>query len=340
MNSRSMSGVGLHEPQVAIKSFQTALGIEELLIFKGVASIVRSSLQVNRVRGKPGRKDAQPLATKKGDPHNPVKTGSGKKRSASANSDPGSPRNSNDLKTIEIEKHRQLVGNQREIFQRINTNPELSKLFFINPAMALKELGINLSPDMTHHVLGAVRHPPGLLTRRHELEQKLKEALNDEPQPNKPEWLSEVLFKRLKLTPLDTSNQEPKYLEPLNAEIVRHLQSKRPKLRKRATGRRPLSGTVLGVATWRPAVRRLDLNAKLPQLNTQKQTPSAINLEELYFYKDSHPLAHDLLELGIIQRRGFPIHSGDSFRKIKKGEKRNAFNTWVKQVRFSEKPKK
>jgi hypothetical protein len=152
--------------------------------------------------------------------------------------------------------------------------------------------------------------------------------------------VSEVLFKRLKLKPLDTSNREPYYTEPLNAEIVRHLQEKRPKLRQVPPNQRGLSGTVLKVATWRPAVRRMDLSAKLPELQTQTLIPAGLKLEELYFYKDSHPVARDLLELGIIQRRGFPIHSADSFRKIKKGEKPNAFYTWIKDVRFSEKPKK
>lgn len=280
------------------------------------------------------------MASKKNNSDKPLEDSREIDSSLRANSAEEHPVNkAGSLKPIEVEKHRQLVGNQREIFQRINTNPELSKLFFINPAIALKELGVTLSPDMIHHVLEAVRHPPGLLKRREELEQKLKEALNEEPQPNKPEWVSEFLFKRLNLKPLDTSNQEPQYLEPLNAEIVRHLQEKRPKLRQVPPNQRSLSGTVLNVATWRPAVRRMDLNAKLHELPTQKQIPSRVKLEELYFYKDSHPLARDLLELGIIQRRGFPIHSADSFRKIKKGEKRNAFYTWIKAVRFSEKPK-
>ena len=245
-----------------------------------------------------------------------------------------------EFEPINIEKHRQLAGNQREIFERVNANPEASALFLINPALALKELGVTLSPEMTHHVLSAARHPPAVLKRRQELEESLKETLKEEPQPNNPQWVSDLLFKRLKLQPLNTANQEPKYLEPLNAPILRHLQEKRPKLRRAAPGRRPLKGTVLGVATWRPAVRRLDLNAKLPQLETLQQAPSAITLEELYFYKDSHPTARVVLELGIIQRRGFPVHSADSFRKIRKGEKKNAFHTWIKQVRFSEKPKK
>lgn len=244
------------------------------------------------------------------------------------------------LKPILIDKHLQLAGNQREIFLRVNNNPELSKLFFINPVLALKELGVTLSPEITDHVLRSVRHPPGLLRRRGELEQKLRERLKEEAQPNNPQWVSGFLFTRLKLAPLDTSQQEPKYLEPLNAEILRHLQAKRPKLRQRPKDERPSAGTVISVATWRPAARRMDLNAKLPQLKPLKVAPAEVKLEELYFYKDSHPLVRDLLELGIIQRRGFPIQSADSYRKIGRGERRNAFYTWIKSVRFTDKPKR
>ena len=243
------------------------------------------------------------------------------------------------LTPILIDRHRQLTVNQQEIFQRVNANPELSKLFLINPILALKELGVTFTPEITDHVLRSVRHPPSLLKRREELEQKLREALKEEAKPNDPKWVSGFLFTRLKLKPRDTSQKEPAYLEPLNAEILRHLQARRPKLRQRPKGERPRAGTVLSVAVWRPAVRRMDLNAKLPELKPALGTvPEQVKLEELYFYKD-HPLAHDLLELGILQLRGFPIHSADSFRKIRSGEKRNAFNSWIKKVTFTDKPK-
>jgi TnpA family transposase len=80
----------------------------------------------------------------------------------------------------------------------------------------------------------------------------------------------------------------------------------------------------------------MDLDAPLPSLKPAKKAPKTISLETLYFYKDSHPLARDLLELGIIERRSFPIHSADSYRKIKTGEKPNAFHSWIKALRFPE----
>jgi len=43
---------------------------------------------------------------------------------------------------------------------------------------------------------------------------------------------------------------------------------------------------------------------------------------------------HDALELGVIQRGGFPFHTPDSFRKILEGKKANAFTYWIKSVRF------
>ena len=40
------------------------------------------------------------------------------------------------------------------------------------------------------------------------------------------------------------------------------------------------------------------------------------------------------LELGVIQRGGFPFHTPDSFRKILEGKKANAFTYWIRSVRF------
>ena len=36
----------------------------------------------------------------------------------------------------------------------------------------------------------------------------------------------------------------------------------------------------------------------------------------------------------VIMRRGFPVHTPDSFRQILDGTKGNAFRTWIRSVRF------
>jgi hypothetical protein len=56
----------------------------------------------------------------------------------------------------------------------------------------------------------------------------------------------------------------------------------------------------------------------------------------LYFYKDSNATAAALLELGVIQRQSFPVHTPDTFRKIMDGSKPNAFRSWIRGVRLRE----
>ncbi|HLA43428.1 MAG TPA: hypothetical protein VJZ27_08345, partial [Aggregatilineales bacterium] len=86
-----------------------------------------------------------------------------------------------------------------------------------------------------------------------------------------------------------------------------------------------------------PDIRQLDLDAELPEIKRAPQIPRTISFEELYFYKNSHPLVRDALAFGILQKRGIPIHSGDSFRKIQAGEKTHLFHDWITSVRFSKK---
>ncbi|MEL7227161.1 MAG: hypothetical protein AAGL17_20580 [Cyanobacteria bacterium J06576_12] len=62
--------------------------------------------------------------------------------------------------------------------------------------------------------------------------------------------------------------------------------------------------------------------------------PHRVELETLYFYKDTHPIVRDVLALGIIQRQAFPIQTTDSYRRIRQGQKRNPFYAWINNVRF------
>ena len=80
--------------------------------------------------------------------------------------------------------------------------------------------------------------------------------------------------------------------------------------------------------------RRIDLQAKAPELPVLEKPPASVTLENLWFYKDRDALVHDALELGILQRRALPIHTPDSFRKVQAGRKANVFHTWIKTVRF------
>lgn len=232
---------------------------------------------------------------------------------------------------LKLESHRALISEQPRLFQRFNENPDLANLLLINPVLAFREVGVEMTPEIAHHVLHTRQHPPRQRQRREELEASLKEALGEKPRPEDPAWLAEVLFERLEVAPLKTAGQEPAYKPPLNEAAVKRLQALRPKRRQKLTREK---GGVIRMRFKRPTLRRIDLDAKLPDLEPSDERPEELDLETLYFYKESHPLARDLLELGVIKRRAFPVHSGDSYRRIKEGLKKNAFRSWITAVRF------
>jgi hypothetical protein len=204
----------------------------------------------------------------------------------------------------------------------------------INPVSALAEAGVELSPRVASHVLHSMQLGPAARNRRAELERSIKAALGEAPKPLDQKWLAHALFELLELRPKRTEGHEPVYEPPLNAERVEHLQKRRPPIRPAPDVGRPLGGMTVSVAPWRPAFRRMDLEAPVPELKEAPGPPASLELTELWFYKDDHQVAHDLLELGVILRGAFPVHSADGFREIKAGRRANAFLAWITDVRF------
>jgi hypothetical protein len=233
---------------------------------------------------------------------------------------------------LKISTHRELLTSQGEIFSRLNQDPDVAGMLLINPVLAFRDVNVEMTHEIAHHVLHTIQHTPRLRQRREELEAQLKEEAGEPAQPHNPEWVSRFLFETLELEPLQTEEVEPAYKASLNQAAIERLEKVRPqRQRKEKLSSR---SAFLRVRVQRPAVRRLDVDAPLPELNAAKRAPEEVDLETLFFYKDSHPLARALLELGIIQRRSFPIHSADSYRRIKRGEKPNAFRSWIDAVRF------
>jgi len=237
---------------------------------------------------------------------------------------------------IVIASHRQLAGLQREIFQRLNVNPKWAALMLVNPALALQDIGFKPSRAIIHHILHTLQHPPELRHQREHLEQKLKQALQEKPRPNDPKWVKYFLFVKLQIQPLNTQGLAPQYIDPIDNQAMERLQALRPKPRGKRYQEASASvgGTAIAIIPATARARRLDLNALLPELQPTDEIPDSVELETLYFYKDSHPLIRDVLELGIIQRQRFPIQTADSYRQIKKGEKLNPFYAWIDGVRF------
>ena len=235
---------------------------------------------------------------------------------------------------LKLTTHRELLTYQAEIFARFNQDPDAASLLLINPVLAFRDVGVEMTREIAHHVLHTIQHTPRLRRRREALEAELKEAIGEAPQPHDPAWVSRFLFETLELEPLDTEGLEPAYRLPLNQAAIDRLEKIRP--RRQRKEKLSARSALLRVRVQRPAVRRLDIDAPLPELRPAKEAPAEVELESLFFYKESHPLARALLELSIIHRRSFPIHSADSYRRIKRGEKPNAFRSWIDAVCFPE----
>ena len=235
---------------------------------------------------------------------------------------------------ISIKDHRVLATAQAAIAERINADPDFSVMLLINPVVALDEMGVKLSPQVRSHILHALQHPTALRTRRDELEQKLTSALGEAPRPNDEEWTARFLFVTRRLKPLAIGDAKP-LSAPLNADIIRNIDKLRPTATKRYPQPRLIAvKSSAGIRPWQEAVRRLDLDTPAPALPPADRAPDKVPLEDLWFYKDLDPLVHDVLELGVIQRRSFPFLSPDRFRKILEGTEKNAVRSWIRAVRF------
>ena len=239
---------------------------------------------------------------------------------------------------LSITSHRDLVGLHRKVAERVAADPEFSVMFLINPVLALERYGVTLSAKLKDHVLHTLQHPGALRVRRDELEARLRESLGEAPKPEDEAWLARVLFEYLKLRPVEIGDAEPAYKPPLNAEMIKALAEKRPRSVTRYKRERLIKLRAhVGMVPWREASRRLDLDARAPELPRANKAPKTIPLVNLWFYKNENPLVRDLLEYGLLQSRGFPFHSSDSFRQIAEGKKANVFRVWIRAVKFKRK---
>lgn len=237
---------------------------------------------------------------------------------------------------IRLSSHRDLIERQAEVFGLLAARPELARMMAVNPVLALREAGVQVAPRLATHILHAIAHPPQVAWRRDELVAALTERLGEAPKPTEPPWLAATVFTKLTVPPLNTNGREPVFAAPLNADSVRRLQDDRRRLRAVRPGRRLSGGTVIGVGDWRPSYRRLDLNAPTPELPPAAAAPTTLSLLELWFYKDRDQVLRDLLELGVIMKGVFPVHSATGFRAVAAGERRSALHTWITAIRFPE----
>lgn len=234
-----------------------------------------------------------------------------------------------------ISTREELAAATAKIVARLNRDPELAKAMFLNPAAAIQETGYKLSSEVFGHILRTVRHSKATAARRAELEARLEKELGEPPRPLESDWLKRILFERLRLPPLDTAGREPVYREAISGPLRERLEKFRPRPRRITVQTvKPLHGVAIQTDLTHRWPGRFDLDAKLGDLPLAKAPPEKVDLNTLYFYKDSHPLVRDLIELAVIQRSSFPLHTPESYRKIRAGEKPHPLRTWVTKVRF------
>lgn len=239
-------------------------------------------------------------------------------------------------KTVKVENERQLLAMARTLKQRVNQDPKFSILLIANPVLALKAYGIELSPKMQDHVLRALRHPRLLRDRRALLESRIDKNLGGAACPDDPVWLARLVFETRRLRPKDLRGLEPAYEAPPFDTAIRALQDARPAPMSRYPGVRRLGGSQrLSVAPPRPAARRLDIAAPVPDAPIAEAAPTTLTLEEAWFYKDD-PAVADVVELGIIMRRALPLRTAEEFRKLQSGEATDVFRAFVRRVQVKD----
>ncbi len=234
-----------------------------------------------------------------------------------------------------IQSREELAAAAAKIVARLNRNPELAKAMLLNPAAAIQETGYKLAPEVFGHILRTVRHSKATAARRAELEARLEKELGEPPQPLDSDWLKRILFERLRVPPLDTGGREPVYREAISGSLRERLEKFRPRLRRTSVKTpKPLHGVAIQTDLTHRWPGRFDLEAELGDLPRAAAPPERVDLNTLYFYKDSHPLVRDLIELAVIQRSSFPLHTPESYRKVRSGEKPSPLRTWITGVRF------
>lgn len=241
---------------------------------------------------------------------------------------------------LHLDSHRALAQGQPAITSRINSDPALSVMLLINPVLAFKEFGVDVTPEVSRHIMHTLQFLPAARKQHDALEQSLTQALGEAPRPNDAAWLAHTLFEKLKVQPYDTTGLKPAYAEVLDQATLHKLQSLRPARKPRYPQTRLIKKTSrLGLAPTAPAVRLFDLTAALPAMRPAAQAPQKLSLTELYFYKDSNPVARQLLEYGMVLQLGFSFNTPAAFRQVRDGSKPNAFRAWIKAVRFDGPPK-
>ena len=240
---------------------------------------------------------------------------------------------------LKITTHRALVGERTAIIAALAADPRSSRMLAANPALALRAVGVQLSPAIADHILHAVQQPAEVRSRRAELITALTKDLGTAPHPSDPARLAEILFGALHLHPLATAGRQPTYLPAIPAASQDRLRALLPtpdhRLPARSVPTPPTEPTAPPAPPTRPPpVWRLDLDAPVPPLPRARSRPKQVTLPELWFYLPSHELVRPLLELGILEVSVMPVLPPGAFAKVRDGGQTGGLTDWIESVTF------
>lgn len=147
---------------------------------------------------------------------------------------------------IAIATERDLRRNIRAISRRFNERPEIARLVFVNPILALEDIGVELGPDAKQHVMDALRFPPRLRERRAKLERELPEELGalgvSGKLPLTARRRAQLLFRVLELEP---AGEDAKDLTRLDARRLTAYAGQHPVVEKLAQYERAQRGAIV-----------------------------------------------------------------------------------------------
>lgn len=249
------------------------------------------------------------------------------------------PANSNQRPATRVDRlviaeERGLIRHRKAIISRLQAQPEAMRMLILNPVLAFREAGIDLTPAVANHVLHAIQYPPEVRAERDRLETELRDTLGRPARPTDPKWLAETVFGRLGVTPVDHSDSEPVYRSSFDAETIAQLRALLP---TRGVVTVPAPNATESNPAPRPfepqTVQLLDLDAPVPPLPVAPAAPAELSLVDLWFYKDAAPPVRSLLSLGIIISSGVAIYSSSQYRKIRNGEATSEILSWITAVK-------
>lgn len=148
--------------------------------------------------------------------------------------------------TIRVETHHDLRKNIRAISTRFNEAPELARLLLVNPILAFKDAGVDMTREIEDHIMNSLRFPKRLVEKKERLEAELREELKElglpAELPLSAETRAHLLFRVLKLQPLP---EDACSLECIESRRARYYSRRHPIVAKLADYERARQGGVV-----------------------------------------------------------------------------------------------